>query len=251
MRPKSRFLVSSVCMAAFLLIAPSAWAITDEDDLETIEILEGGHIEHCDDAVDDFETAFECGDEIFGTRFNTVDGVGANVGDGGRFTRVPRADLDGPGEWASHTPMRATGPNAGSCESCHVQPVGDGAGEASLANVRDPFHTGDPGQFIQRQVPHLFGIGALQLLAQEMNTELEAIVAEAAADACDRGKKVSRRLRTKEVEFGWVEVKPRGGRRDRYGSARRGIAQRRPPERARRGNRTRGPRRFERRESAP
>ncbi len=43
--------------------------------------------------------AFELGDELFGTQFNALDGSGANVGRGQRFTRVPRADLKGPTEW--------------------------------------------------------------------------------------------------------------------------------------------------------
>ena len=38
-----------------------------------------------------FEEAFEHGDVLFATKFNAVDGVGANVGNGLRFTRVPRA----------------------------------------------------------------------------------------------------------------------------------------------------------------
>lgn len=45
-----------------------------------------------------FDTAFEHGDELFETVFNALDGVGANVGQGQRFTRVPRADLTGAGE---------------------------------------------------------------------------------------------------------------------------------------------------------
>src|SRR5215510_8991036 len=42
-----------------------------------------------------FEMAFEGGDELFETVFNALDGVGANVGRGERFTRTPRADLRG------------------------------------------------------------------------------------------------------------------------------------------------------------
>ena len=42
-----------------------------------------------------FDTAFECGDNHFSTRFNAVDGVGANVGNSTRFTRMPRADKRG------------------------------------------------------------------------------------------------------------------------------------------------------------
>src|SRR5262245_17252383 len=91
---------------------------------------------------DAFARAFEHGDELFETTFNALDGVGANVGDGQRFTRVPRADQTGPGEWARHTPSRATGPNAASCNACHEIPGDDGAGGSQNNAIRDPFHTG-------------------------------------------------------------------------------------------------------------
>jgi hypothetical protein len=40
--------------------------------------------------------------------------------------------------------------------------------------IRDPLHTANPGQFIQRNTPHNFGGGALQRLAEEMTVELRA-----------------------------------------------------------------------------
>ena len=119
-----------------------------------------------------FEEAFEVGDELFETKFNAIDGVGANVGQNLRFTRVPRADLTGPGEWANHIPTRATGPNAESCSSCHNQPFDDRAGSAALDVRRDPLHTANVGSFIRRNTPHVFAIGAVQRLAQEMTDEL-------------------------------------------------------------------------------
>src|SRR5262245_6722886 len=130
--------------------APARSATTDPAELSGVEAIHGGQIEHCDEAVEQgFPEAFECGDELFETRFNAVDGVGANVGDGGRFARGPRADLAGPGQWASHLPARATGPNAESCVSCHQEVelggAGDGSGPAAANVVRDPFHTADPG----------------------------------------------------------------------------------------------------------
>src|SRR6266436_2245185 len=92
---------------------------------------------------------------LFATVFNAVDGVGANVGQGQRFTRVPRADLAGPGEWATHTPARATGPNAQACNACHNQPAEDGGGSAAANVHRDPEHSADLKHFIQRNTPHL------------------------------------------------------------------------------------------------
>src|SRR5437879_999000 len=88
-----------------------------------------------------FDKAFEHGDTLFSTQFNALDGAGANVGNGLRFTRVPRADLAGAGQWASHTPRRETGPNAQACSSCHRNPS-DGAGTPADMAVRDPQHAG-------------------------------------------------------------------------------------------------------------
>lgn len=193
-----------------LATASAARAATT--DLAAVERLHGGNIEHCDAVVaeGDFLEAFECGDELFETEFNAVDGVGANVGDGGRFTRSPRADLAAPGEWKTHLPARATGPNAASCVACHqgaaVGGAGDGSGPAAMNVMRDPFATGQLGHFIQRNTPHLFGPGALQRLAEEMTVELRARFDAGVADACGRSVPVDVALETKGVDFGSVRV---------------------------------------------
>ena len=114
---------------------------------------------------DAFAEVFELGDELFDTDFNNLDGGGANVGNGMRFSRVPRADLKGEGQWANHVPFRHTGPNAQSCTACHNQPFEDGAGSAAMNVVRDPTSSGQLDKFIVRNTPHLFGIGGLQRLA--------------------------------------------------------------------------------------
>ena len=121
-----------------------------------------------------FEKAFAQGDRIFDSAFNALDGGGANVGQGQRYTRIPRADLAGPGEWAQHVPSRATGPNAQSCAECHATPAADGSGGIAANVTRDPTHSGNLSQMIQRSTPHMFGAGALQRLAEEMTTELQA-----------------------------------------------------------------------------
>jgi hypothetical protein len=139
------------------------------DQEELLQLVQNNQSEEA------FEEAFEDGDELFEVTFNALDGVGANVGQGQRFTRVPRADLDGVGEWARHVPARATGPNAQACNSCHLQPADDGAGGAAANVHRDPEHTGILKRFIQRNTPHLFGAGAVQRLAEEMTADLQAI----------------------------------------------------------------------------
>jgi len=162
------------------------------------------------EALEAFEMAFEAGDELFETRFNSFDGVGANVGQNQRFTRVPRADLNGPGEWAQHVPMRATGPNAETCVACHNEPFDDGAG-SSAANVhRDPQHSGTLGSFIERNTPHLFGLGALQVLAEEMTGTLQGIRDEASAEACRTYTPQTRTLTAKSINFGSITATPQG-----------------------------------------
>jgi hypothetical protein len=155
-----------------------------------------------------FEAAFEHGDELFETTFNAIDGVGANVGGGQRFTRVPRADRTGPGEWATHVPSRATGPNAQACNTCHNQPTDDGAGGASSDVVRDPAHSGALRQFISRNTPHLFGAGAVQRLAEEMSERLGAQQSAAIAAICAAplGAIQTKTLSAKGVSFGSIRV---------------------------------------------
>jgi hypothetical protein len=185
---------------------------TDPGDLSDVAAIHGGTIVHCDEIVAglDFLEIFECGDVLFDTEFNAIDGVGANVGDGGRFSRVPRADLTGPGEWATHVPARTTGPNAANCTGCHrgaaIGGAGDGSGPVEVNVIRDPFATADPGQFIQRNTPHLFGPGALQRLAEEMTQTLRSRVREGVSQACSSRRRVDVALHAKGVEFGVAGV---------------------------------------------
>src|SRR5262245_36467998 len=155
-----------------------------------------------------FDLAFEHGDELFETKFNALDGVGAHVGDGLRFTRRPRADQAGPGEWATHQPSRATGPNATSCSSCHNQPGDDGAGGPESNAVRDPLHAANPRYMIQRNTPHLFGAGAVQRLGEEMTVQLRAIRSALEAQVQQSGASASRALVAKGVSFGLLRAHP-------------------------------------------
>jgi hypothetical protein len=200
-------------IALLLLSVASAWAIVTNltrveelhdaaaadlhvDQAELLALVQSGQ----GDAA--FEEAFEEGDELFEAQFNALDGVGANVGRGQRFTRVPRADLRGSGEWFNHTPARATGPNAANCTACH-QPPFDGSGETSANVIRDPLRNGQLGQFIQRNTPHLFAPGAVQVLAEEMTEQLHAIRESARVEACQRGA-ARRTLTAKGVFFGTI-----------------------------------------------
>ena len=197
MLQRSRHRWITVLSAGIVVGGLSLWA--GIEDLPVIDSLHDPVAEHVDQdelvamvrggqTHEAFIEAFEDGDELFETNFNALDGVGANVGQKAFVSRrVPRADLDGPGQWARHTPARTTGPNAISCNACHIQLFDDGAGSA-VANVhRDPLHSGEMRRFIQRNTPHLFAPGALQRLAEEMTVELLAVRDTARDMACASG----------------------------------------------------------------
>ncbi len=161
-------------------------------------------------AFDAFDLAFTLGDLVFGVPFTSVQGSGANVGEGLRYTRMPRADLNGAGEWANHFPTRATGPNGNTCAECHNLPAEDGAG-APMGNVhRDPLHSGDPAQMIVRNPPHIFGSGGVQLLAEEMSKRLRRLRNQAINQSNRDGVPVTVTLQTKGVNFGTLTASPGG-----------------------------------------
>ncbi len=157
-----------------------------------------------------FLWAFAQGEELFESEFTALDGGGAHVGGGERYTRVPRMDLTGPGEWAEHFPPRVTGPNAITCTACHSVPANDGSGGPSENVHSDPRRTGALSQMIQRNTPHLFGAGALQRLAEEMTEELQALRDLASLRARQTGEPAAVPLVTHGVGFGVLRAIPSG-----------------------------------------
>ena len=171
--------------------------IVQHVDQEYLEALPG---------FDAYVTAFEEGDALFEINFNALDGVGVNVGNGQRFTSIPRLDLDGPESWANVFPNRITGPNGDSCISCHNLPVADGAGGVNDNVIRIDPERKQKG-FIERQAPHVFGMGAVQLLAEEMTEELHAIRDDAINRSMESGQVVEVDLVTKNIPFGTLRIK--------------------------------------------
>ncbi|WP_196223251.1 di-heme oxidoredictase family protein [Roseibium sp. RKSG952] len=161
------------------------------------------------DPYEAFIKAFEAGDELTEADFTAARGVGAKVShDGLRFSRMPRADLDGFGEWSTHLPERETGPVAQSCISCHSAPYANGAGANPLNGVVDPLHTGDPSKYLHRNTPHVFALAAVQRIAEEMTADLLAQEQALAKTACATGMEASRALMTKGVGFGTLSARP-------------------------------------------
>lgn len=199
-------------LVPFLFAALTTSAMTDGPTFIPLDQRELTDRVKAGQGAEAFGEAFEHGDELFEIQFNAYDGVGANVGKEIRFTRVPRADLDGRGEWASHFPSRSTGPNAMSCNSCHIVPSNDGAGFTEANVHRDPGHTADLSRFIQRNTPHIFGLGALQILAEEMTADLQRIREDARQAACATGKSGPRALVANGISYGTLSATRLPGR---------------------------------------
>ena len=156
-----------------------------------------------------FIEAFEAGDELTEASFSAERGVGAKVSqDGRRFTRMPRADLQAFGEWTTHLPERETGPVAQSCISCHSAPYANGAGPNPLNGIVDPLHSGDPSKYLHRNTPHLFALGAVQRIAEEMTAELKAQEDTLKREVCTLNQGASINLTAKSVSFGALSARP-------------------------------------------
>src|SRR3989442_13476844 len=133
-----------------------SWAIVPDTSL--VDMLHGRQLVHTDQAAllamrprDAYLEAFTRGDEIFSDQFNAADGGGANIGDGGRFTRFPRVDLVGTDQagrlmWARHIPAPQTGPGTHNFAARHTQPTTDGGRAANPHANRDPRRPGNPAQ---------------------------------------------------------------------------------------------------------
>lgn len=169
-----------------------AWA----DDLPQVDQAELNAF-----GAEAFEHAFEAGDELTEHSFDAASGVGANIGEGRRFTRFPRADLTGPEEWANHFPTREGGANATSCIACHNAPFANGAGDVALNVVVDPAHTGNPSLYLERNTLPLFALGVPQRLAEEISLALYDQRDEAMTAACEVGAATAE-LTAKGVDYG-------------------------------------------------
>lgn len=131
--------------------------------------------------------AIRRGRQLFQRKFSITEGVGPRVNPGGS------GDI---------TATRALGAGlADSCAACHGRPRG-AAG-----------HGGDVSTFPDsRDAPHLFGLGLIEMLADEMTADLRAIREQALQEARGRGKPqpgqrgrgVTKALVSKGVDFGSI-----------------------------------------------
>src|SRR5262245_66127888 len=97
----SKFARASVAGASLLGAGVAVAVVNQLSDLQRLDAVYDSAFTHSDQLTlrsSELGDVFEAGDAYFETEFNTLDGGGANVGRGQRFTRVPSADLRGPGE---------------------------------------------------------------------------------------------------------------------------------------------------------
>jgi len=137
--------------------------------------------------------AIRRGRQLFQRKFSIAEGVG------------PRVNWDGSGDI---TTMRALGAGlADSCAACHGRPRGSAG------------HGGDVSTFPDsRDAPHLFGLGLIEMLADEMTADLRAIREQALREARGRGKppaagrgrSVTKALVSKGIDFGSITAFPNG-----------------------------------------
>ena len=99
-------------------------------------------------------------------------------------------------------PLASRARTPSGCFECHEQPFEDGAGTPAQNVHRDPFRTGDVGQFVERNTPHIFAMGAVQRLAEEMTDDLSAIQQELLKSTCTLGGTRTATLVAKGVNFG-------------------------------------------------
>ena len=124
------------------------------------------------------------GRQLFQRKFTHAQGVG------------PRTN-DGEGDIQSDASIVAG--LADSCAACHGRPRG------SAGSGGDVFTRPD-----SRDAPHLFGLGLQEMLADEITRDLRAIRDGAVERATLAGNPVRVRLRSKDIEYGWLTVEPDG-----------------------------------------
>lgn len=186
--------------------APPPPAVVAKPALPAIDLKESAafplkaHVESADIASGaySFDRAFEAGRALFHAAFNGLDGIGIAVAPGG--VQVAR-----------FAPLGPAGPSSQSCAECHNTPFRAAGGLAHSSVVDDPTEKGIP-PFNVRSSTSLFGDGILQLLAQEMTEELQALRDDAAKAAkATPGTPVSRELRSKGTHYGSIVATANAG----------------------------------------
>ncbi len=129
--------------------------------------------------------AIRRGRQLFQRKFSRDEGVGPRVNDSST------GDV---------TVSRALGAGlSDSCASCHGRPRGSAGFGGDVVTRPD-----------SRDAPHLFGLGLVEQLAEEMTTRLRQIRDEAIASAVINNRRARRELIAKGIQFGSITASPNG-----------------------------------------
>lgn len=101
------------------------------------------------------------------------------------------------------------GPDASACVDCHWKGGFAGAGD----RVDNSYAFGDGERLSTadaRNPPPLWGVGWVQLIAEEMSADLNKIKVNLLKRAADEGRELTAPLKTKGVDFGTLGARPNG-----------------------------------------
>ncbi len=124
------------------------------------------------------------GRQLFQRKFTAAQGQGPRVGDG-------VGDFNTDGAFGAGL--------SDSCAGCHGRPRGSAGVGGNVFTRPD-----------SRDAPHLFGLGLVEILADEMTSDLRRIKARALRRAKRRNRRVTVRLRSKRTRYGWLTAFPDG-----------------------------------------
>jgi hypothetical protein len=131
------------------------------------------------------------GRQIFQRKFSLSEGLGPRTDDG--------AGNIGNGDDATLFDASRVAGLADSCAGCHGRPRGS-AGHGGNVFTRPD----------SRDAPHLFGLGLVEMLADEITADLRA-TRDSALEQADRSNRPVRvALDSKGIEFGWLTANPDG-----------------------------------------
>jgi Di-haem oxidoreductase, putative peroxidase len=131
------------------------------------------------------------GRQIFQRKFSFSEGLGPRTDDG--------VGNIGEGEDLTLFDASRVAGLADSCAACHGRPRGS-AGHGGNVFTRPD----------SRDAPHLFGLGLIEMLADEITADLRAIRDAALARAQRSGQPVRTKLESKRIDYGWLTANPDG-----------------------------------------
>ena len=131
------------------------------------------------------------GRQIFQRKFSFSEGLGPRTDDG--VGNIGEGD-----DVALFDASRVAG-LADSCAGCHGRPRGS-AGHGGNVFTRPD----------SRDAPHLFGLGLIEMLADEITADLRAIGDSAVERAARSNRPVRVALKSKRIDYGWLTANPDG-----------------------------------------